>query len=522
MHGVVGGLELLEVEGQDGGLHVAAAVVGLGLAGVGRLALRAVVEGGVHVGAAVEVGVHVVGRVGVVVGDGAGQRGGVDADLLGQLLGGLALEDLPGLQVLLVGGVGGQAVLDVPLADVALLEDALIGVEGLGAEDAPGAGGLGGVGGAAAGQVLAVTGQALLLLVHEARAVGADVDVVLRGPLGDDDGLHVALAGRQRAVAGVGEVVHVPQVGAHGLGHLDAVAAVVGRAHGLALAVADLEVVGNHVGVVLEAAASQDDALVGLVGLAGLVAHAVDLAVLHDQLSHAGVVLDLNAQLLGAGGQGVPQLAEAHLLAGQVAMAVVGALHIGPLGVEEGGLLGLDALGSEPVDVLGEVLGPGLEVLLLHLVQTVQVSLVLDGALDAVRAEDDLRRDAGVAALVALGRGLQQQGGAQALVGGGDGGADAGPAAAHDDDVGLGVPSDGRLVGGGGGGNSSRGAHGPGGDGGACDEVSTRQFSHGSSLDGLPAVPLDGMAAFSQERTDRATPFWRVPRDERAARPNES
>ena len=175
----------------------------------------------------------------------------------------------------------------------------------------------------------------------------------------------------------------------------------------------------------------------------------MDLAVFDDKLGHTGVMLNLDAELLGAGGQGVPQKTETHLLtvAGKPAHAGVRALDVGPLGVEESGLAGLNALACEPVDVLAQVLSPALDVLLVNLVQAVQVCLVGNGTVDARGAENNLRRHTGVAALETVGCGLEQKRGAQTLVGGCDGGGDARATAAHDDDISLGVPSRLRLVG---------------------------------------------------------------------------
>lgn len=215
-------------------------------------------------------------------------------------------------------------------------------------------------------------------------------------------------------------------------------------------------------GVVLEAAAGEDHGLLGLDGdlaVGGLGDGAADLAAVGRELRGAGAVAHAQAELGLERLEGLPQRLVAHAALAGVVAARLGTGHVGELGAGDGGLGGGGADGGEPLGVLGDLLGPGLHQVVSHAVLGVQVALVLEGALDGARAEDDLAGDAGVAALPALGGRLDHEDVAQVLGGRGDGGGSAGPAVAHDQDLTLVVPGALGLTGLGDGGTE------PGGDG---------------------------------------------------------
>ena len=288
-----------------------------------------------------------------------------------------------------------------------------------------------------------VVGSGLVFL-HEAVAVVVDDDVVVgrdavggvggNGAVGLDGGLHVA-QGRML------KCVHVPDVGTGGLSHGEAVARVVRGAPGED-AHAGVVVVVLDLGVVLIAAAGQDDALLGLEG--ELVAVCVRGEDAHDLAGH-GVLHELG----GAGGKThvsaeargglVDRLEQVHarhaLAAGDVTALVLLGTLVAVVGLVEP--VHLDAVLVEPLRGLVAVLHVAANRLL--------VGAGAEGAMDVgLIPLVDVDADAGVdvatrsssGAAVAL-RGLLEGDDRGALIQAGDGGQCACAAVTHDDEVGL-------------------------------------------------------------------------------------
>ena len=342
------------------------------------------------------------------------------------------------------------------------------------------------------------------VLVHEAAAGGANLDggnAARRAA-----GAHLALGMVAKAQAR--EVAHVPQVGAHLHGHLDAVAGV--QRGGAGIQVGELRVVLDHDAVGLKAAAGQAHAALGAHGhaLAVLLHVAADdrAGLVADEL-HAGAaqphvevlalaLVDVLAQLVVvarvmlAAAKGVDQRVLGALELGELVpdqdpartvdaherldLLEAGAALVHPVGllgpVHHVGVAVQDV--DHPIPVLGGAVGVGAQTLgvvvgvVAHEVRQVGVELV-----GVVGREDHLAGDLGVAGLLARG-GLLAEEHLGALFIGGDGRAHAGTAHAQDHDVVLLGKLDAR---GGGlvcqGGGASKGRHGGGSQGGALHEV---------------------------------------------------
>lgn len=361
-----------------------------------------------------------------------------------------------------------------------------------------------------------VVGKAAGRLVHEGEAVHAAVAegcAEVRGVLAhkalaaavdphEAAGLHrgtvvaeagAVVAGGHKADAVGVEHVHVPHLGADLHAHAHAVAGVVdpalvgqGRRH---------QVVADHLVVVLEAAAAQDDAPARLDG---------DLAAVGMRGAHAddGLGLGVLHQVLGAGVEEHLDVVLVHELDRPAPEGAARGLAL-ELGAQRGGA---EAVGAGPVAVVGAqdagevavgdaaVVEPLLDraallhVLLPHRVVGEALDLVVqvgEDLLGVLDGRDAAGGDAGGSA--ALLGGLLEHDDLGAVLDRGGGGHGSGPAEAHDHDVGLVVPGWNRGLAG----HSRRDAGGRGGDGGrggALYEVPARNRLHGGAPLGLAGV----------------------------------
>ena len=368
---------------------------------VGRLAqIR------VHACGAVEVRILLVGHVLIPLGQGVGQGGRVDLQLLGQLLDGVALD----------GDAGGDVLFDGLQAVAQVLVEDDVGI-------AARLGQLAG-GDHVAGQQL--VDKALALLVDQDRAVAADA-------LGDEHAGALLHGGMEL------DLVDVHQVRAHRLGHDNAVAGDAGGAGGDGALEVGL-VVDHQVLIVAEAAGGEDDRLgldriVGALAL-GLDAH--DGAVQGHEAGGLGVVHDLDAHLVHGAQEGGDQIgADAGAVLRGVDALVGGAAGEGDLG--QG-----CADGIQPVDGLGGVLRHDRDQILvvdvvaaLHGVLHELLHGVLDALLLLIVGLGGVHAAGGLGGVAAgIGHFLQDDD-ALASLGGVDGGGHARAAGADDDDIGF-------------------------------------------------------------------------------------
>ena len=385
------------------------------------------------------------------------------------------------------------------------------------------------------------------LLVLEARAVKTSVNAVL-GRCATE-----ASRGQVRVLVGphvARDVGHVPQLGAHLLGHLDAVAGVGGA--GLQVGVRQLREAGDHVLVGLKATGAQAHAAVGLdvelgavlldndtnhgAGLVGDEALA-SAALPHGELlvvnasvdgCHAEVVVaGVKAGARGSQAQAVLRLGNlgelvpvVHIAGAAQAPSVVGknpgvllsGLHrelVGLVGRADLGTheLGVGAQGVDhPVPVAGSALAhtheglfvPVLE--LAHELGEVAIKLV-----SVVGGNHELAGSLRVAGLFALGSLLADENRGALLVGG-NGGVCASATKTKHDDVVLGIPL---HIGGGGVSEcgTGDGTHGDGTHGGTLEQIAARNVSTHTKIpfrmkprrwDSIPwPLPRDASPAFA-------------------------